>query len=170
MAEPVGTARLTLVPATAADLVADRTALSVSLGAVVPADWPPENLADALPVFLTWLTADPASAGWNLWFVVAGGVLVGSCGFVGRPSAEGEAEIGYGFLPAFCGLGYATEAAAALVAWAFSHPAVRRVWAQADPQNRASVRVLEKAGFAPDGFGEDGCLRFAIDRPATRSR
>jgi len=169
MAEPVSTARLSLVPATAADLAADRTALSVSLGAVVPADWPPENLADALPVFIAWLTADPASAGWNLWFVVAGGVLVGSCGFVGRPSAEGEAEIGYGFLPAFCGRGYATEAAAALVAWAFSHPEVRRVMAQAEPANRASVRVLEKAGFAPAGAGEEGCLRFAIDRPAIRS-
>lgn len=94
MAEEIRAGGLTLVPATAADLIADRTALSVSLGAAVPADWPPADLADALPVFLAWLTADPESAGWNLWYVLAGGALVGSCGFLGRPSAEGEVEIG----------------------------------------------------------------------------
>jgi len=165
MAEEIRGGGLSLVPATAADLTADRTALSVSLGAVVPADWPPADLADALPVFLAWLTADPASAGWNLWYVVAGGTLVGSCGFLGRPSAEGEVEIGYGVLPAFRGRGYATAAAGALIGWAFAHPEVRRVTAQADPENRPSVRVLEKIGFVPDGAGDEECVRFVLAGP-----
>ncbi|NVO67176.1 GNAT family N-acetyltransferase [Methanofollis tationis] len=160
MAEEVRTQRLRLVPAT--EILTNRSALSRALGATVPDEWPPESLADALPLFLSWLQEDPGSAGWNLWYVVAGGTLVGSCGFLGRPSAEGEVEIGYGVLPAFRGRGYATEAAAALIGWAFAHPEVRKVAAQADPQNRASVRVLEKIGFVPDGAGDEGCVRFVI--------
>lgn len=94
------------------------------------------------------------------------GVLVGSCGFVGRPSPEGEAEIGYAVLPAYRGCGYATEAAAALVAWAFGCPEVVQVTAQAEAGNGASVRVLEKVGFVFEGAGdEEGCVRFGVEKP-----
>lgn len=89
-------------------------------------------------------------------------MLAGSCGFVGRPSPGGEAEIGYAVLPAFRGRGYATGAAAALVEWAFAHTGVVCVTAQADPANLASVRVLEKVGFVPDGEGDEGCVRFVL--------
>jgi ribosomal-protein-alanine N-acetyltransferase len=165
MAEEVATGRLRLVPATVAHLTADRATLSSFLGAAVPDDWPPETLADAVPVFLSWLTDDPASEGWNLWYIVSpDGVLAGSCGFVGRPSPEGEAEMGYAVLPAFRGRGYATEAAAALVEWAFAHPEVLCVTAQADPANLASVRVLEKVGFVSGGEGDEGCVRFVRRR------
>lgn len=165
MAEEVATPRLRLVPATAEHLTVDAAALSSLLGAAVPDDWPPETVADAVPVFLSWLTEDPASKGWNLWYIVSPeGVLAGSCGFVGRPSPDGEAEMGYAVLPAFRGRGYATEAAEALVVWAFAHPEVVCVTAQADPANLASVRVLEKAGFVPAGAGDEGCVRFVRRR------
>ncbi|WP_067048825.1 GNAT family N-acetyltransferase [Methanofollis ethanolicus] len=165
MAEEMATARFRLVPATAAHLTADSAALASLLGAAVPDAWPPETLADAIPTFLSWLTDDPGSEGWNLWYIVAPeGVLAGSCGFVGRPSPGGEAEMGYAVLPAFRGRGYATGAAAALVEWAFAHPEVACVTAQADPANLASVRVLEKVGFVPDGAGDEGCVRFVRRR------
>ncbi|WP_265582304.1 GNAT family N-acetyltransferase [Methanofollis aquaemaris] len=167
MSEAFETARLRLVPATAAHLAADAPTLAGLLGAAVPDDWPPETLPDALPIFFSWLKNDPESVGWNLWYVIsAEGVLVGSCGFVGRPSLEGEAEIGYAVLPAYRGCGYATEAVAALVAWAFGFPEVVRVVAQAEAGNGASVRVLEKCGFVCDGVGdEEGCVRFGVGRP-----
>jgi len=58
------------------------------------------------------------------------------------------------------GKGYATEAARAIVEWAFSVPVIRRVWATCDTQNVASARVLEKAGLQLEGT-----LRRAIVRP-----
>lgn len=165
MTEVVATARLRLVPATVDHLVADLTELSSLLGASVPDDWPPETLVDAIPFFFSRLAADPASSGWNLWYIISPDrVLAGSCGFAGRPS-DGEAELGYAVLPDFRGRGYATEAAVALVEWAFAHPGVVRVAAQAEPSNLASVRVLEKARFVPDGEGEEkGCVRFVRRR------
>ena len=70
------------------------------------------------------------------------------------------AEFGYLLDRHYWGNGYATEAARAIVAWAFSMPAIRRVWATCDTENVASVRVLEKAGLA-----YESTLRQAIVRP-----
>jgi RimJ/RimL family protein N-acetyltransferase len=72
---------------------------------------------------------------------------VGECGFKGPPDAEGMVEIAYGIDPEQQGRGYATEAAATLVAYAFSQPAVRLVRAHTLPEVSASTRVLTKCGF-----------------------
>jgi len=62
------------------------------------------------------------------------------------------------------GCGYATEAVRALVAWALGQDGVARVTARCDPENTASVRVLEKTGFVRTGV--DGELEsWERDRP-----
>jgi RimJ/RimL family protein N-acetyltransferase len=82
-----------------------------------------------------------------------------------RPSG-GQVEIGYGTITEFQGRGYATEAVSALTAWALSQPEVSVVVADALPANRASVRVLERAGFAEAGPGEEeGTRRFECAAP-----
>ena len=50
------------------------------------------------------------------------------------------------------GQGYATEAARALVDWAFSQPQVFRIWTLCDVENGASARVLEKLGLGREGL------------------
>jgi RimJ/RimL family protein N-acetyltransferase len=51
------------------------------------------------------------------------------------------------FDPAHQGRGYATEASRALVAHAFEHYGVHRVYGRLEPRNEASARVLEKLGM-----------------------
>jgi RimJ/RimL family protein N-acetyltransferase len=75
------------------------------------------------------------------------GEVIGTCGFKGPPDSAGVVEIAYGIVPSFEGRGYATEAAQALVDFAHRHREVRTVRAHTLPDNRASVRVLEKCGF-----------------------
>ena len=58
-----------------------------------------------------------------------------------------QGEIGFMFDPAHQGRGYATEAARALVAYAFEHYGVHRVYGRLEPRNEASARVLEKLGM-----------------------
>jgi RimJ/RimL family protein N-acetyltransferase len=58
-----------------------------------------------------------------------------------------QAEIGFMFDPAHQGRGYATEASRALVAHAFEHYGVHRVYGRLEPRNEASARVLEKLGM-----------------------
>jgi RimJ/RimL family protein N-acetyltransferase len=72
--------------------------------------------------------------------------VIGSGGYKGPPDSSGIAEIAYGIVPAYQGQGYATEAAAALVAFAVDHGA-RLVRAHTLPEANASTRVLLKCGF-----------------------
>lgn len=53
---------------------------------------------------------------------------------------------------AFWGQGLMTEALQAVTVWAFAQPAIRRVGAVVDVENRASARVMEKAGLQREGL------------------
>lgn len=74
------------------------------------------------------------------------GAIVGFCGLV-HPGGQPEAEIKYAFGRAHWGRGYATEAAAALLAWGHAAFGIAHVIATVAPDNAASQRVLEKAGM-----------------------
>lgn len=167
----IETSRLTLIPATVALARAeihDRGKFARLLGAAVPSNWPPDDLADALPVFLGWLEATPDRAGWFGWYALSAGegpappVLVGSGGFKGPPQ-DGACEIGYAVLPQFRGRGYATEMVVGLVRWALTQPGVLRIVAQTERANGASMRVLTRAGFVPiAAAGDTGTARFEV--------
>ncbi|HSQ56102.1 MAG TPA: GNAT family N-acetyltransferase [Gemmata sp.] len=163
----LNTPRLSLIPATlplARAEVADREEFARFLDARVPDNWPPETLAEALPLFLKEFEAAPDAVGWFGWYAIASNeaTLAGSIGFRGPPQ-NGEVEVGYSVLPQFQRRGYATEMVAALVHWALGQPGVERVAAETDEGNIASCRVLGKTGFARVGVGnEPGSLRFVI--------
>ena len=59
-----------------------------------------------------------------------------------------EIDLGYRFLPAHWGQGFATEACHAVVSHCFNNLDIERLVGFVNPANRASVRVLEKCGFA----------------------
>lgn len=90
--------------------------------------------------------ADPWKDGYLL-VERAPQVVIGSCGYKGPPDSAGTVEIAYGVVPSREGQGFATEAAQALVAQAFSHAEVQFVRAHTLPQANASTRVLTKCGF-----------------------
>ena len=56
------------------------------------------------------------------------------------------------------GHGYATEAAGALLQWAFDTLDLNRVQAETDTRNAASARVLEKLGFVREGTLREDCV------------
>jgi [ribosomal protein S5]-alanine N-acetyltransferase len=65
---------------------------------------------------------------------------------------EHAADIGYVLSRSHWNRGYTTEAAIATVEWASKHEFVYRVWAVCDLKNKASARVLEKAGMQREGI------------------
>ena len=102
---------------------------------------------------LAWLallegsgSVDPWIHGFKLVLRV-GDFVVGGCGFKGPPGADSAVEIAYGVTLEHQGKGYATEAAEALVSYAFSNCEVRVVRAHTLPESHASKRVLTKCGF-----------------------
>ena len=65
---------------------------------------------------------------------------------------NGRAELGYAMSHEHWGKGYMNEALKALVSHAFEAMDLRRLEADVDPRNAASIRVLEKLGFQREGF------------------
>ena len=65
---------------------------------------------------------------------------------------NGRAEIGYAMARAYWGKGYMHEALHALVSHAFEALELRRLEADVDPRNAASIRTLERLGFQREGF------------------
>lgn len=74
------------------------------------------------------------------------GTPIGICGLIKRDSLE-DVDIGFAFLPEFCGKGYAYESASAVMAFGKSVLGLNRIVAITSPDNDRSVSLLEKLGF-----------------------
>ncbi len=170
------TQRLHLIAATAelAELeTRDVKSLAQELGCAVPAGWPPPlNDENSQRWFREMLQNDPDVVGWVVWYLVHNEpgkerVLIGNAGFKGKP-VDGCCEIGYSLLPMYHGNGYGTEAAQALIRWAFQHSEVKQVVAETFAELLPSIRVMEKCGMRHVGAGtpEEGqaTVRYAISR------
>lgn len=98
-----------------------------------------ERLLRSKTVF-TWCVEDRVSG------QVVGRVDLG--GFVKRSMAD----IAYYFAPECWGRGYATEAVAEATRFGFDALRLHRIQATVMPENTASLRVLEKAGYVREGL------------------
>ena len=136
----------------------------------------PAEKAELSPDWLAQLHASTSPGPWTHGFALvnrASDIAIGKCGFKGPPTAEGVVEIAYGVDPEHQGKGYATEAAEALVTYAFDNENVRLVRAHTRPKPNASTRVLVKCGFRKVGEvmdPEDGLVwRWEKDHESPRS-
>jgi len=163
--------RLNLIAATPELIekdIASRALLSEALEVSIPDSWPPELYGPRAMQFALTQLGDISEQGWSFWYLLTSDEpteLIGICGFKGRPDESGSVEIGYSILSCFQRRGYATEAVACLLGWAFSHHNVNEVCAETLPHLVQSIRVLEKNGFEQTGAGsEAGVVRYAINR------
>jgi RimJ/RimL family protein N-acetyltransferase len=107
-------------------------------------------------------------AGFGTCLIVekTSGLVVGTIGFTGPPDETGTVSVGYGLVEPARGRGYATEALRGLVTSVRTSPAfaqVRVITADALPDNVASHRVLEKAGFVRTEATEEA-VWYALSR------
>jgi len=65
---------------------------------------------------------------------------------------QGRAELGYAMAQESWGQGYMAEALRSLVDYTFNTLNLRRLEADVDPRNGASIRTLERLGFQREGF------------------
>lgn len=96
--------------------------------------------------------ASYAARGFGLWCMerTEDGTPVGICGIIKRDSME-HPELAYAVLEKFHGQGYASEAALATVRYAEEALGIARLAAIVNPENRPSIRILEKAGMQYEG-------------------
>lgn len=100
-----------------------------------------------------WLEEDallPDPPEIDLWPVVekSSGRVVGHCGLTEKEvDGQNEVELVYVLEPGSWGKGYATEAASAMMRYAFEELGLPRVIALIDPRNAPSERVALKLGM-----------------------
>jgi len=106
------------------------------------------TLDDARSYILRVPIASYEQNGFGLYLVVSKetGESIGMCGLIKRDTLE-DVDIGYAYLPRFWSKGYAVEAALAVKEYARDVVGLKRLVAITDPENQASIRVLEKIGL-----------------------
>ena len=142
-----------LPQAAAAALPDDRDGAGNLIGAKLSDGWPTLDVLDVLP---RHSKLDQDSVQFGVWLMIEreSGTVVGDIGFFGPPGDDRTVEIGYGVAEEHRRRGYATEAATGLAGWALRQPGIETVVARCEPDNEASIRTLERAGF--ERAGEDG--------------
>ena len=109
------------------------------------------------------LAASGQSLPWSTTFLIldnGNDKIVGSCGFKTGPR-NGRVEIGYGVAPIAQGHGAATKAILLMLQKAFGAGA-KEVLAEIVPENTASMRVVQKAGFEQIGSRFDEQNEYVI--------
>ena len=99
------------------------------------------------------------------------GTAIGMCGLLQRDYLP-HPDIGYSLLDAHVGHGYASEAAAATLAWGFARFGPARIAATTLQHNQASIRLLLRLGFRDEGErtfpAHDAPVRyFELDAPVS---
>ena len=86
--------------------------------------------------------------GFGLYRVGVGeeNIAAGICGLVSREGFT-DPDLGFAFLHAHWGQGYACESSLAVLAESRDKFSLRRIIAMADEDNAASIHLLEKLGF-----------------------
>jgi RimJ/RimL family protein N-acetyltransferase len=107
--------------------------------------------------------------GLNLVALRASGAPIGMCGLIKRDTLP-DVDVGFAFLPAYWGRGYAQESAAAVLDHGRRALGVTRVVAILSPDNESSAKLLERLGFRRDGMirmppDDEELLHYVSDGP-----
>lgn len=100
---------------------------------------------------VAWIRNGPRASydrhGFGLYLVSLRetGMPIGICGLVSRDWLD-DPDIGFSLLPAYWSRGYAEEASLAVLERS-TVQGIRRILAITNPDNRDSIRLLEKLGF-----------------------
>ena len=123
------------------------------------------SLDDARAYVLNGPVASYARHGFGLYLVELrdGRAPVGMCGLLRRDWLA-DVDVGFAFLPRFRGLGLAHEAARAILDFGTEALGLPRIAAIVSPENRGSIRLLEKLGMRfermalPPGGEQEVCV------------
>lgn len=107
--------------------------------------WGPNTLAETESFIADAMIARP---GRMMTAVMMEGKVIGSAAIWRTDDTGLVGEMGYTLNQDYWGQGLATEVAGLLISIGREKLGLRRIEATCDPQNAASIRVLEKSGFA----------------------
>ena len=118
---------------------------------------PPFTDLDEAKVFLAEIHDHFASGTLYQWGVARreDDRVIGTCTLFAITLPHKRAELGFAVERSQWGKGYASEAAGAIVRFAFETMDLHRLEADVDPRNHASIRCLERLGFQREGYARE---------------
>ena len=128
-------------------------------GMAIPTGWPDEHARRFLRLRLDQVTKDPDGLEWLPRAIVLrrpGRPVIGYIGFHGPPGVNGPRrpnalEVGYTVFEPHRRRGYATEAVAAILAWARDEHGIHDFVASVSPDNVPSLALVRRFGFRQTG-------------------
>ncbi len=162
----IRTARLTLRPVRPEEDLGAMHAIMCQRRAMAYWSTPPHESEAQTSEWLANMAAIQPCEGED-FIVEHEGRVIGKAGFYRFP------DIGYMFDPAVWGQGLAREAVGAVIERGFAVHNLQRIQADVDPRNKASMKLLERLGFAETHrqartwlVGEEWCdsVYFALTR------
>lgn len=106
------------------------------------------NVQDAHKYILDGPVASYEKNGFGLYLVVLkeSALPIGICGLIKRDNLE-NVDLGFAFLPAYRGKGYASESGSAVLEFGRSKFGLKKIVGVTIPENAGSIAVLEKLGM-----------------------
>lgn len=140
----------------------------------------PHGVLTSEPSPVRWrapqVQVDPSTNKWFIRWVVLreSSEVIGSASFHAPPDNEGMLEIGLGIHDEFQGQGFGYETVLGMWSWAAQQPGVRTFRYTVDPDNTASVQLVQRFGFErvgqqiDDEDGPEDIYEISVDEFRTR--
>jgi ribosomal-protein-alanine N-acetyltransferase len=77
--------------------------------------------------------------------------VIGTCGYLNYEKEHSRIEIGYDLNPKYWGKGVMQEALSNIIHFAFTSMEINKIEAKIEPENKSSIRLLEKLNFSKEG-------------------
>ena len=77
--------------------------------------------------------------------------VIGTCGFLNYETEHNRIEVGYDLNPGYWGKGVMKEALSSIIHFAFTKMKINKIEAKVEPENKSSIRLLEKLNFSQEG-------------------
>ncbi|MGE4063871.1 MAG: GNAT family N-acetyltransferase [Rhodospirillaceae bacterium] len=115
--------------------------------------------AQQIDTLIKWVVNEQATTPRLAYFLAVTskttGEIIGEAVLKITNAAERQGELGFGIAPRFWKQGYGTEVTAAILEAAFSQLKLHRLSGQCSPENKGSIRVMQKTGMAREGLLRD---------------
>jgi RimJ/RimL family protein N-acetyltransferase len=115
--------------------------------------------AQQIDTLIKWVVNEQSTSPRLAYFLAATrketGEIVGEAVLKITNAADRQGELGFGIAPRFWKQGYGTEVTVATLDAAFSHLKLHRLSGQCAPENKGSIRVMQKVGMAREGLLRD---------------
>ena len=114
---------------------------------------------DQVKSLIEWVVREQGASPRLLYFLAAArrdsGEVVGEAVLKITSPDNKQGELGFGVVPKFWKQGYGTEIGHAILEAAFGSLKLHRVSGLCSPDNKASIRVMQKLGMAREGLLRD---------------